>query len=440
MAIQQFGESLLSNVRKRNDDEEKRRRKEAEKAALVGLGATVAIGVGNELLSSKTASFLNNEQVLNARIQQKQASSNAANIFSTEQAIQASGLSYEDYFAKNMRPVFEARAKENLDIDVTGPAGAYNDMVTTQVRQFAKQQSDAHRRALVLANNISDKGDYESVVALNAKAARPTSVGKALTGGIARLFTGKSKEDIDQEALLAITEGPMSENAEQLNVFMKEYNSSKDLVGAYDFAKFVVPDPTAEDRLYKTDEVTTVEEIGKVTYQVTTIKKTNRNTGEVTSAEEVKKLDNTAEAFDAAGAKSFSSIFNYGKTGQQQLTTEAFASFAKAAKELNIRPEAPLNLQEYVKLGNLYSTFTTDKLNLRDTFRQDQILNLQEVLVTRVQNIQAMIAAAETDPDKRDQLTGTLAFEIKQLMDFSSSIVTGGAGGTDFNALYNRGN
>ena len=434
MAIQQFGESLLSNVRKRNDDEEKRRRKEAEKAAIMGLGATVAIGVGNELLSSKTASFLNNEQVLNARIQQKQASSNAANIFSTEQDIQASGLSYEDYFAKNMRPLFEARAKETLDIDVAGPAGAYNDMVTTQVRQFAKQQSEAHRRALVLANNISDKGDYESVVALNAKAARPTSVGKALTGGIARLFTGKSKEDIDQEALLAITEGPMSENAEQLNVFMKEYNASKDLVGAYDFAKFVVPDPTAEDRLFKVDETMAYEEINDVTYEVTTTKKTNRNTGEVTSAQEVKKVAGSAEAFSATGAKAFNTIFNYGKDGRDELTTEAFATFAKQASELGIRPEAPLTLKAFNTLGNLYSTFTTDKLNLRDTFRQEQILNLQEFLITDSQEIDALIAGFTEDPEEQKRLTSFVTSSFIDIMNRARSAVTGR---TPYNELLN---
>lgn len=425
MAIQQFGESLLSDIRSRRAKEEKRLRKEEEKQAILGLGVGLLGKIGNEVLADKTSSFLQNEQIFAARAQQKAAAQNAANIFATEKAVQASGMSYEDYFSKAMRPEFEARAKTELDMDVTGPAGAYESLVSKKVRELAEQQAEAHRTALELANKVSSTEDFDATVAINAKKARPSSVGSLITGGIKNFFTGRSREDIEEEALLAITEGPMSDNAEKLNVFMKEYNRTKDLVGSFDFANFVVPEPTSEDRLFKIDEEVTFKEIGDVVYEITTTKKTNRNTGEIISKENIKEVDSSEEGFTGASAKAFSTIFNYGKDGRDELTTDAFANFAREAKELGIRPEAPLSLEEFTALGKIYSKYTDDPQNLRDQFRQDQILNIQEVLISDAEQIKSLVAGLEEDPAKRNQLIQVLRYRLAELMRLSESMVTG---------------
>jgi hypothetical protein len=71
MAIEQLGESLLSDVRKRNEQAAKRARKEEEKAALLGLGVNLAGMVGNQILESKANAFFNNQETLNKRLQVK---------------------------------------------------------------------------------------------------------------------------------------------------------------------------------------------------------------------------------------------------------------------------------------------------------------------------------------------------------------------------------
>ena len=47
MAIQQFGESLLGDIRKRRQDEERRNRKRADREALLGRGVGLAGKIGN---------------------------------------------------------------------------------------------------------------------------------------------------------------------------------------------------------------------------------------------------------------------------------------------------------------------------------------------------------------------------------------------------------
>ena len=324
-----------------------------------------------------------------------------------------------------MRYEFEARAKENLDIDVTGPAGAYESLVTKKVREFAELQANSHQKALELANKVSSTEDFDAAVALNAKKVRPSSVGDFVAGKIKNFFTGNSREDIEEEALLAITEGPMSKNSEKLNVFMKEYNRTKDVVGSFDFANFVVPEPTEEDKLFKVDEKVIYKEIGDTVYQVTTTKKENRNTGDIREEESVKAIEPTEEGFTGASAKAFSTIFNYGKDGRDELTTDAFADFAREAKDLGIRPEAPLSLKDFTTLGEIYSKYTDNPQNLRDQFRQDQILNIQEVLISDAEEIKAMIAGLEEDPSKRKQLVQVLRYRLAELMNLSESMITG---------------
>ena len=62
---------------------------------------------------------------------------------------------------------------------------------------------------------------------------------------------------------------------------------------------------------------------------------------------------------------------------------------------------------------------------MRDQFRQDQILNIQEVLISDAEEIKAMVAGLEDDPLKRNQLVQVLRFRLAELMNLSESMVTG---------------
>jgi hypothetical protein len=103
MAIEQLGESLLSDVRKRNEQAAKRARKQEEKNALLGLGVNVLGKIGNQMLSDKMTTFLNKESILTENAQFK-AATNVANFWSPRiEAVNKSGKNAVDYYYETMR-------------------------------------------------------------------------------------------------------------------------------------------------------------------------------------------------------------------------------------------------------------------------------------------------------------------------------------------------
>ena len=64
MSIKPFAESLLTNVRERNQRERDRLRKERERQERMSLGVGVATAIGNKFLEKKTNDFLKSEQFL----------------------------------------------------------------------------------------------------------------------------------------------------------------------------------------------------------------------------------------------------------------------------------------------------------------------------------------------------------------------------------------
>lgn len=428
MAIEQYGESILAGVRSRQEQDRKRREKEGLQAALTGLGVTIGYKVGNQVLANSMNNFLNNEEVFAAKAQYKSALNNQASLLGLQKQIDSSGMSATDFFANSMRPQFEARAKEIVPFDRVGPAGAYDEMVTAEVRKMAEQQAEAYSKALEAANNLGSEEDFANMIALNAKEAKATNILDAATRTVGRFFTGRSAQDVEEDALNAITNGRMSNNAEKLNIFMEEYNRTKDLQGSYDFANLVVPEPTEEERFLESSKVEYIE-LGDNIYKRETVERKDRNTGEIKIEQKEPQLATELQdkkAIEAAAVKALMSAFNYGTNARDELTTPAFAAFARAAKEKNINPENPKTTEEYNTLSELYNTQTVDKNNLRDPFRQEQVINVQELLINDAVDMQAFLAimTTGTKEEQDEAIRGVVAL-INSLMQRSEEAVTG---------------
>jgi len=435
MAIEQFGESILAGVRSRQEKDRKRREKEQLQAALTGLGVTIGYKVGNQVLANNMSNFLNNEDVFAAKAQYKSALSNQASIYGLQKEIENSGMSSTDFFADRMRPQFEARAKEVVPFDRVGPAGAYDEMVTAEVRKMAEQQAAAYEKALGAASNLGSQEDFDNMLALNAKDARATNLLDAATRSVGRFFTGRSAQDVEEDALNAITNGRMAQNAEKLNVFMEEYKRTKDLQGSYDFANLVVPEPSEEERFLESTKVEYVE-LGDNIYKRETVQRTDRNTGEVKTEQKkpvlATELQNNEET-ESAAVKSLMSTFNYGTNARDELTTPAFAEFVRQARDPKvtgqkepINPEQPRSIAEYRKLAEIYNGLTVEKNNLRDAFRQEQVINFQELLLNDAVDIQAFLAIMKQGtPEEKDEAIRGVAALINSLMERSEKAVTG---------------
>lgn len=415
MAIEEFGESLLAQQRGQMQDQRKRIEKAQKQGQLISL-ATMGVKIGNKFLEDRTNNFLNNEAILAEKAQYRSAANNAEAIFKEQQAIDSSGLSAEDYFFKTYRDPFEARAREVVPFEKVGSAGAYNAVISKEARKLAEQRAAAHREGLTFAEKVVDEEDFEAMMSLNARKARPTNVFGALTQGAKRMFKGKTKDQFDAEALAAIRNSDMAMNIDQMNQFEKRYEKTKDVVGSYDFAKIVVPD-APEDEKFLTEVKTDVKGVGSNIVEVTTTKKTNRNTGastESVATSTTRLEDKTTDELKAAALKTAKDSFDFAKDARDAMTTEGYSNFVAEVKDtIGVNITDPTNMEEYLGIAEIYNSYATDSNNLKDAFRDKVYTTSLDVFLSEAQDIQALLAGLEEDPTKR---SAQLAVLVERLM------------------------
>ena len=414
MSIQPFAQSLLSDVRKRREEEERRLRKQRERNELVGLVGGLAVKIGNEALANKTANFLQNEQVWNANQTQKLARKNAASFYNIQSAVDASGGDARSWAAKNMMPEFQARAEEILADEYTGAAGPYQELVRSKVDELADQWAKDYEEALQLSSRIASEDDYNSMVVLNAKKARPNDIGSYVSRGIINLFGGRSQDDIRQEAVTAITEGRMANNAEKLNDFMAQYKKTGDLVRAFDYANLIHPDTViSDDEKYKIlSETDKLDRVGDKTFIYTETKRREINTGfedtdiTIKTTEDGKpevlfQVTDSPEKVALDTAKALNSIFNFNKDARDILTGPAYKAFVAETQEAELNIVAPTTIDEYNRISTIYRTYLTTESNLENEFRNQKILRAYDLITGDPEEIKALIASFEDDPEKQ---------------------------------------
>ena len=98
MAIREYGESLLQDVRKRKDDQAKAARKRKKKADLLELGGVLIGNIGNSKLANQMNSFEQNKEVLDTNIMITQAEKIDKQIDGVTAKLEASKLSGKSYF------------------------------------------------------------------------------------------------------------------------------------------------------------------------------------------------------------------------------------------------------------------------------------------------------------------------------------------------------
>lgn len=426
MAIEEFGESLLAQQRGQMREQRKRIEKAQKQGQLIDL-ATMGVKIGNKFLAEKTNNFLNSEAILAEKAQYRSAANNANALFKEQEAIEASGLSAEDYFFKTYRDPFEQRAREVVPFEQVGEAGAYNEVISREARKFAEQRAEAHREGLTYAERVVDEEDFEAMLNLNARKARPTNVFGALSQGAQRMFKDKTKDEFDREALAAIRNSDMAANLEQMNQFEKRYEKTKDVVGSYDFAKLVVPD-VDEDEKFLVETKVDVKGVGSNIVEVVTTKKTNRNTGNstesVTTTSE-RLEDKTPEELEAAALKIAKDAFDYAKDSRNALTTEGYSLFVAEVKDtLGIDITNPMTLEEHIEIGKLYTPYASNPEYLKDAFRDKVYTSSLDILLSEAIDIKSLLAGLEQDPDKRTVMLSELVQTLVSLNQ-QAAVVSG---------------
>jgi hypothetical protein len=186
MAIEQLGESLLSDVRKRNEQAAKRDRKKEEKAALLGLGVNLAGMVGNQILESKANAFFNNQETLNKRLQVKN------NYLAAEQDV----TDYTNYQKDGLQYLYKKQYTGALEaFKLEAPAGTSQAQIAhlahLKAMEFAEEEAKGLEERYKAASEFIQTSNADPLAYDKALLkSRPTTVAGYLKKGIAGLFSG----------------------------------------------------------------------------------------------------------------------------------------------------------------------------------------------------------------------------------------------------------
>jgi len=404
MAIQEFGQSLLADVRKRREKEQRQMRKREERQALLGLGVGLAIKIGNTKLAEKTENFLKKEKVLLGQQAQKTAFGNVSQLNQYKSSIQQGGDGYSSgdtvgYAMSQFTPEFEARAKEELSNTYTGDLTTYNAKIRQETKKLAEEWAKDYEKAILLADEVLDNDSYSAMVKLNATKANPTKISDYVTRGVSSFFGGKSQKEFEEEAFEAITDE--MEDAKELNTFMTTFQTFGDMTRAYAFTKDVFPTEAFNaNKTKKTETKNTTVERGDNFYrvEVTTEEDLLDPTNSTVTSEKYLDKDENGNILPVFSAdpkvtaanelKAQLDIFNPAKLAVQEFTDKGFREFLRMSQEANVEnPSNPQSAAEYLAVSNVFNTLVTKTEGrgvLEDPSRRQIISDSVNVFMTGI--------------------------------------------------------
>lgn len=376
MAIEQFGESLLSSQRARQEKLASQQRKQERKEVLIGLGVKGAMSLANTALKDKAESFLQNEKVLAARSQYKAGINTASTILDEQKKIAESGQSAYQYFEEQMRPLYKEKAMEYAPPEVSGDERLFEQFLSTNLKSIVEQRVEQHNAGLKIAGTMGDMATFDAELLKQVKSARPVNIVDYASRAALNFFKGKSSVETEADVLSAIENSSFGKNAEAMLAFNERYAETKNAVSAFNYASLVLPEAIGKE---KPDETTATEvelqEFNDIVYQIIKTTTTNNRTGESTeslSSKKVEGMDTITPAKEREIVKDLNTAFNVLTDVRSQFTPQAYASYVKAVDDALGTGKSlgsDLNLTDHKKVIDVYTKFATDKNNLNDPFK-----------------------------------------------------------------------
>jgi hypothetical protein len=216
MAIREYGESLLQDVRKRKDDQAKAARKRQKKADLLQLGGVLIGAVGSSKLTNQFNSFQQNKDVLNTNIMITAAEKTDKTLDGLAVKIEESGLSAKEYFLndqvdKDLENALSGNVKFNKTIETQ------NIYKKTYRDEFLKNQ-EAIKKAEIAASQYEQAREAQERFKSSGTKEEAFNLGKSRLSSspITAFFGGARREE---EAVQAYRESTFAKSAGQLAMF-----------------------------------------------------------------------------------------------------------------------------------------------------------------------------------------------------------------------------
>lgn len=201
MAIREFGESLLQDVRKRKDKQASALRKRQRTSDLLGLGALGLMHMGKSKLTSQWDNFNKNSDVLNTNIMINSAEKTDTNLTGLQTKITTSGLSTNEYFTNqgvdetlNKLLLKEENIKYNKD---DASRKTFKAAFAPQIRNLEDIKTAATASVTQYEDALANQTKFQaSGTKEDARALAKSKLGTRLTGLINQ--SGKQQAAVDE--------------------------------------------------------------------------------------------------------------------------------------------------------------------------------------------------------------------------------------------------
>ena len=216
MAIREYGESLLQDVRKRKDDQAKAARKRQKKADLLQLGGVLIGNIGSSKLANQFSSFNQNKEVLDTNIMITAAEKTNKRLDSLAVKIDESGLSVKEYFLKDqVDKDLESALSGNIEFNKN--ATSQNIYKKTYREDFLKDE-DAIKRAGIAASQYEQARTVQERFKASGSKEEAFELGrsKLASNSMSAFFGGAKREEA---AVQAYRESTFAKSAGQLAMF-----------------------------------------------------------------------------------------------------------------------------------------------------------------------------------------------------------------------------
>jgi len=268
MAIESVFTKLQNNRRKQYEDIAKRQSREAAVGAFSNVAGKFLGTVLNDTLRNSTNNFINSAPIMNERIQAKIADDRKRRIGGIQNQIDSSGKSTFEFMFDQHLPSFEEGYRAELAEregeegwrDFAANPDVFDADIRSRLTEIITPLAENHDEAYALSQRVGTYEDFNATVELASKNAKPTSVMGLLSRELRGAISGKSRQDFEDEAFLAIQNGPLAQNAAAFNTFMDQYEQNKDVVKAAKFTEFVheLEAPTDRKRVDRVQSITSV--------------------------------------------------------------------------------------------------------------------------------------------------------------------------------------
>ncbi len=226
MAISDFGESLLSKQRERQEKEQRK----ADRQAILGTAATVGIGLYRNNLKKKQEEFLKSQPVLTQQAIRSNADTTATAIFKREDDIASYGAgAREDFFVD---PIIEVLKRKALQADPTLrraiELGAMDVKFREEALTLARPKLARHDKAYAAAKTYRTSPSFTSELEVANKT--PESAFEGV------MSLGKDRVTLERETIEAYKKSTGAKKAQFVLDLEDAFRSTRDLVTAYEFA------------------------------------------------------------------------------------------------------------------------------------------------------------------------------------------------------------